>query len=68
MASKAGRKNSQVKGPRGGTSTVNKSGMVRTVVFLDPEERRALKVAAAERESSGSEVMRQALRQFLGLD
>lgn len=47
---------------------MTKTGLVRTVVFLDPEERRALKVAAAERECSGSEVMRNALRSYLGLD
>lgn len=64
----ARKKEKAVTGPRGGTSTVTKTGLVRTVVFLDPEERRALKVAAAERECSGSEVMRNALRSYLGLD
>lgn len=56
-----------VTGPRGGTSTVTSEGMIRTVVFLTPEERKALKVAAAERECSGSDVVRAALRRYLDL-
>lgn len=57
-----------VTGPRGGTSTVTKGGRVRTVIFLEPEEKRALKVAAAERDCSASDVVRAALRRYLGLD
>jgi len=55
-------------GPRGGTSTVTSEGLIRTVVFLSPEERRAMKVAAAERDCSGSDVVRAALRAYLTLD
>jgi hypothetical protein len=29
-------------GPWGGKTTVTKGGLIRTVIYLDPEERRAL--------------------------
>ncbi len=61
-------KDKRVTGPKGGRSTVTASGKVRTVVFLEPEERRALKVAAAERECSASDIVREALRRYLGID
>lgn len=54
-------------GPQGGTTTVTSGGKIRTVVFLEPEERKALKLAAAERDCSASEVIRQALRRFLDI-
>jgi hypothetical protein len=54
-------------GPQGGTTTVTSGGKIRTVVFLEPEERRALRIAAAERDCSASEVMRLALREFLNV-
>ncbi|PYQ61755.1 MAG: CopG family transcriptional regulator [Acidobacteria bacterium] len=41
--------------------------MVRSVVFLPSEVRRALKVAAAERELTASEVVTAALRAYLSL-
>jgi hypothetical protein len=53
-------------GPQGGTTTVTSGGKLRVVVYLEPEERRALKVAAAERDSSVSDLVRAALRQYLG--
>lgn len=55
-------------GPRGGTSTVTKGGLIRTVVFFSPEERRALKITAAERDTNVSELVREAVRGFLGID
>ncbi len=55
-------------GPRGGKTTVTKSGLIRTVVYLHADERRALKLAAVDRECSGSDIMRQALRDHLGLE
>ena len=54
-------------GPRGGKTTVTKGGLFRTVIFLSPEERRALKQAALDREMPASEVVREALRAFLGI-
>ncbi len=55
-------------GPRGGKTTVTKSGLIRTVVYLHWDERRALKLAAAERDVSGSDIMRAALREYLGVE
>lgn len=55
-------------GPRGGKTTVTKSGLIRTVVYLHADERRALRMAAAEREQPASEIMREALRLYLKLE
>lgn len=55
-------------GSRGGVSTVTRDGRIRTVVFLDPDLKRALKVAAAEREQTASELVSEALRRYLDLD
>ena len=52
-------------GPRGGKTTVTKGGLIRTVIFLSPEERRALKQEALDREMPASEVVREALRRYL---
>jgi hypothetical protein len=52
-------------GPRGGKTTVTKGGLIRVVIYLSPEERRALKQAALDREMPASEVVRKALRTFL---
>ena len=54
-------------GPRGGKTTVTKSGLIRTVVYLHPDERKSLKLAAVEQEVSGSDIMRAALRQYLDI-
>jgi hypothetical protein len=55
-------------GPRGGKTTVTARGLVRTVVYLHPDERKALKLAAVEREVAASEIMREALRRFLKIE
>lgn len=39
-----------------------------TVVYLHADERRALKMAAAERDCPASEIMQEALRAYLGLE
>lgn len=54
-------------GPRGGKTTVTKGGLIRVVIYLSPEERKALKQAALDREMPASEVVREALREFLNL-
>lgn len=46
-------------------STVNAAGKIRTVVYLDSELKRLLRVAAAERECTPSEVVEEALRKVL---
>jgi len=38
------------------------------VVYLHPDERKALKMAAVERDVASSEIMREALRRFLELE
>ena len=55
-------------GPRGGKTTVTKRGLIRTVVYLHQDERKALKLAAAERDVPASEIMREALRRHLGIE
>jgi hypothetical protein len=55
-------------GPRGGKTTVTKGGLIRVVIYLSPEERKALKQAALDREMPATEVVRDALRTFLNLD
>lgn len=55
----------QGEGPRGGKTTVTKAGLIRTVVYLHRDERKALRLAAAEREVPASEIMREALRRYL---
>ena len=47
---------------------MTKSGLIRTVVYLHADERRALRMAAAEREQPASEIMREALRLYLKLE
>lgn len=66
MSAKPGEKGSA--GPRGGKTTVTKGGLIRTVVYLHPDERRALRFAAAEREQAASEIVREALRAYLGIE
>ncbi|MCP3960795.1 MAG: ribbon-helix-helix protein, CopG family [bacterium] len=47
---------------------MTKRGLIRTVVYLHQDERRALKLAAAERDVPASEIMREALRRHLGIE
>jgi hypothetical protein len=55
-------------GLRGGKTTVTKSGLIRTVVYLHPDERKAHRLAAAEREQPASEIVREALREYLEIE
>jgi hypothetical protein len=55
-------------GPRGGKTTVTKGGLIRVVIFLSPEERKALKLAALERDMPASELVREALRAHLKIE
>ena len=58
----------QPRGPRGGTTTVTQAGLRRVALYLQPEEYKALRRAAFERELPMSEVMREALRAHLGVE
>jgi hypothetical protein len=55
-------------GPRGGKTTVTKGGLIRVVMYLSPDERKALKQAALDREMSASELLREALRAHLKIE
>jgi Ribbon-helix-helix protein, copG family len=55
-------------GPRGGKTTVTKGGLIRVVMYLSPDERKALKQAALDREMSASELLREALRAHLNIE
>lgn len=55
-------------GPRGGKTTVSKAGLMRVVVYLHPDERKALKLAAVEEDCTGSDIMRRALRAYLEIE
>ncbi len=55
-------------GPRGGLTTVTKSGMVRKTLWLHEDEAEALRERAYRERRSESEIMRQALRRLLGIE
>ncbi len=52
-------------GPRGGRTTVTKSGMVRKAVYLHHEEWEQLRRQAFEENRPTSEIFRDALRAYL---
>lgn len=55
------------KGPRGGTTTVTSSGMVRKNLWISHEENEALRRRAYERRQSETQIIRTGLREILGL-
>jgi hypothetical protein len=55
-------------GPRGGTSTVYKSGLLRKTAYFYAEEWEAIRKAAYEREVSYTDVIRESVRAHLKLD
>ena len=55
-------------GPRGGTSTVTKTGLIRFVVYLHQDERQALRREAFEQAASASDIVRRALRAYLEIE
>jgi hypothetical protein len=55
-------------GPRGGETTVTKSGMVRKTLWLHGEEAEALRLRAFKERRPESEMVREALRAFLGIE
>ncbi len=68
MSVKPSENRSSGPGPRGGKTTVTKGGLIRTVIYLHPDERKALRLAVAEREQPASEIVREALRAYLGIE
>ena len=57
----------RARGPRGGTTTISESGMVRKNLWISWEENEALRSKAFADRRSETSVMRQGLRQTLGL-
>lgn len=55
-------------GPMGGKTTRTKSGMVRKNLWLHEDESEALRVRAFEERRTESSIMRDALRQYLGIE
>jgi hypothetical protein len=55
-------------GPRGGETTVSKTGMIRKNVWLHPDEAEALRVKAFKERRTESEILREGLRKVLELE
>jgi rRNA pseudouridine-1189 N-methylase Emg1 (Nep1/Mra1 family) len=61
-------KKKEEQGPRGGKTTVSASGMVRKTLWLHGDEAEALREKAYRERRAESDIMREALRQFLGIE
>ncbi len=55
-------------GPRGGTTTVSKTGMVRKTLWLHPDEAEALRYAAFEQRRSEADIVRELLREHFEIE
>lgn len=56
-----------LRGPRGGLTTVTPGGLTRVSTYLDEGERTAVRQRAFKEERSISDVIRSAVRYYLGL-
>lgn len=56
-----------LRGPRGGLTTVTPGGLTRVSTYLDEKERSAVRSRAFKEERSISDVIRSAVRYYLGL-
>lgn len=56
-----------LRGPRGGLTTVTPGGLTRVSTYLDDKERSAVRSRAFKEERSISDVIRSAVRYYLGL-
>ena len=54
-------------GPRGGQTTVTPGGLFRTTAYFTHEERTALRRLARDREQPYAELIREAVRLYLGM-
>ena len=57
----------ELRGPRGGVTTVTPGGLTRVSTYLDETERTAVRARAFDEERSISDVIRSAVRYYLGL-
>ena len=55
------------RGPRGGLTTVTPGGLTRVSTYLDETERTAVRSRAFQEERSISDVIRSAVRYYLGI-
>jgi hypothetical protein len=55
-------------GPRGGTTTVTNSGMIRKNLWISHHENEALRQRAFEERRSETQIIRAGLRRILDLD
>ena len=55
-------------GPRGGRTTTTPGGFVKSTIYFLDEELRALHRRAAVERTTVSDLVRQAIRQYLNLD
>ena len=57
-----------MRGPRGGATTVTKSGTVRKTIWLHGDEAEVLRERAYKDRRAESDIVREALRAFLGIE
>ena len=55
-------------GPRGGETTISKTGMVRKCIWLHEDESEALRYKAFKERRTESDILREGLRQVLRLE
>jgi hypothetical protein len=55
-------------GPRGGETTVSKTGMLKKTLWLHPDEAEALRNRAFTERRTEAEILREGLRRVLGLE
>jgi hypothetical protein len=55
-------------GPRGGETTVSKTGMIRMTLWLHPDEAEALRLKAFQDRRTQADLLREGLRRVLDLE
>ena len=65
---RAAPKTGELRGPRGGLTTVTPGGLTRVSTYLDESERTAVRARAFSEERSISDVIRSAVRYYLGIE
>jgi len=58
-------KSKPLTGPKGGETTVTSGGLMRVVIYLAPEERKALRLISAYTERSVSEMVREKVQELI---
>lgn len=56
------------KGPRGGETTISKTGMIRMTLWLHEDEAEALRLKAFQERRTQAEILREGLRRMLDLE